>query len=82
MNNDDFATFTTYETFRHNPLGKVFSKSELQAIGDLCVKHNIIILSDEVCAVSSMPNRILNILRFMIVFTTPLSPGSLRCLQR
>ncbi|MCJ1372848.1 hypothetical protein MMC20_004073 [Loxospora ochrophaea] len=31
----------------HNPVGKVFSKDELQAIGDLCVKHNIIILSDE-----------------------------------
>lgn len=32
----------------HNPVGKVFSKSELEAIGSLCVKHNIIILSDEV----------------------------------
>ncbi|KAL8777857.1 MAG: hypothetical protein Q9213_007676 [Squamulea squamosa] len=32
----------------HNPVGKIFSKSELQAIGDLCVKRNIIILSDEV----------------------------------
>ena len=33
---------------RHNPVGKVFSKEELTAIGELCVKHNIIILSDEV----------------------------------
>lgn len=32
----------------HNPVGKVFSKSELEAIGSLCVKHNILILSDEV----------------------------------
>jgi len=32
----------------HNPVGKVFSKEELQTIGDLCVKNNIIILSDEV----------------------------------
>ena len=32
----------------HNPVGKVFTKEECQAIGDLCVKHNIIILSDEV----------------------------------
>lgn len=32
----------------HNPVGKVFSKQELQAIADLCVKHKIIILSDEV----------------------------------
>ena len=32
----------------HNPVGKVFSKSELEAIGALCVQHNILILSDEV----------------------------------
>ena len=32
----------------HNPVGKVFSKSELEAIGAICVKHNILILSDEV----------------------------------
>jgi len=32
----------------HNPVGKVFSHEELSAIGALCVKHNIIILSDEV----------------------------------
>jgi kynurenine aminotransferase len=32
----------------HNPIGKVFSEAELRKIGDLCVKNNIIILSDEV----------------------------------
>lgn len=32
----------------HNPIGKVFSRAELEGIGALCVKHNIIILSDEV----------------------------------
>lgn len=32
----------------HNPVGKVFSRNELQRIGDLCVKNSIIILSDEV----------------------------------
>jgi len=32
----------------HNPVGKIFSKSELEAIGSLCVKHNILIISDEV----------------------------------
>ena len=31
-----------------NPVGKVFSKQELQRIGDLCVKNEMIILSDEV----------------------------------
>lgn len=32
----------------HNPIGKVFSEQELRRIGDLCVKNNIIVLSDEV----------------------------------
>lgn len=32
----------------HNPIGKIFSKEELTGIGELCVKNNIIILSDEV----------------------------------
>ena len=32
----------------HNPVGKVFSKEELQAIGELCVEKDILILSDEV----------------------------------
>ena len=32
----------------HNPIGKVFSKDELLKIADLCIKNNIIILSDEV----------------------------------
>lgn len=32
----------------HNPVGKVFSRAELEAIGSLCVKNNIIILADEV----------------------------------
>lgn len=32
----------------HNPIGKVFSKEELEKIGALCVKNEIIILSDEV----------------------------------
>lgn len=31
-----------------NPLGKVFSKEELIKLGEFCLKHNIIILSDEV----------------------------------
>lgn len=41
-------------------MGKVFSTEELVAIGDLCEKHNIIIVSDESTT----------------AFTTPLSPAS------
>jgi aspartate/methionine/tyrosine aminotransferase len=31
-----------------NPLGKVFTRSELQAIADLVLRHNVTVLSDEV----------------------------------
>ena len=32
----------------HNPIGKVFSEAELQRVGELCIKHNVMIISDEV----------------------------------
>lgn len=32
----------------HNPVGKVFSREELTEIGNLCIKHDILVLSDEV----------------------------------
>ena len=32
----------------HNPVGKVLNKEELTKIGELCLKHKILILSDEV----------------------------------
>ncbi|PHH73632.1 hypothetical protein CDD82_5343 [Ophiocordyceps australis] len=32
----------------HNPVGKVYSRQELQRIGDLCVKKQVLIISDEV----------------------------------
>ncbi|KAL9636873.1 MAG: hypothetical protein Q9164_002549 [Protoblastenia rupestris] len=32
----------------HNPIGKIFSPSELKCITDLCIQHNLILLSDEV----------------------------------
>ena len=32
----------------HNPIGKVFSVDELTKLGNLCVRHNIVIIADEV----------------------------------
>ncbi len=32
----------------HNPTGKVFTREELQLIADLCLKHNVVCVSDEV----------------------------------
>lgn len=32
----------------HNPTGRVFTKQELLKMGELCVKHNVTIISDEI----------------------------------
>lgn len=32
----------------HNPIGKVFTQEELMKIADLCKKHNVLCVSDEV----------------------------------
>lgn len=32
----------------HNPIGRVWTKDELSKMGDICVKNNIIIISDEI----------------------------------
>lgn len=32
----------------HNPSGRVFTREELTRIGELCVKHDVLILSDEI----------------------------------
>jgi len=32
----------------HNPVGRVWTKDELLQLGNICLKHNVIILSDEI----------------------------------
>ena len=32
----------------HNPSGRVFTKEELAAMGDICVKHGVTVVSDEI----------------------------------
>lgn len=32
----------------HNPVGRVWSREELQRLGEICLKHDIIIISDEI----------------------------------
>ncbi len=32
----------------HNPVGRVFTRDELQAIADVCVRHNLVLCSDEI----------------------------------
>ena len=33
---------------RHNPTGKVFTRTELSSLADVCIRHSILILVDEV----------------------------------
>lgn len=61
-------------SYRHNPLGKVFTTEELLAIGQTCARHQVLILSDEVyerthytatfprvsCVGSAAPNAFVN----------------------
>lgn len=41
----------------HNPTGRAFSREELLRIGALCVKHNVLILSDEIHCDYVFPGR-------------------------
>ncbi len=39
----------------HNPTGRVLPRSELDAIADLCVEHNVWVLADEIHAPLALP---------------------------
>lgn len=32
----------------HNPVGRVWTREELERLGDLCVKHDVLVLADEI----------------------------------
>ncbi len=32
----------------HNPVGRVWTKEELKKVGDICLRHNVVLLSDEI----------------------------------
>ncbi len=32
----------------HNPVGRVWAKEELQACGDICARHNVLVVTDEI----------------------------------
>lgn len=52
---EDFEKKITEENIKlfflcspHNPVGRVWTKEELMKLGDLCVKHHVIVVSDEI----------------------------------
>ena len=40
----------------HNPVGKIYSKDELARMGELCVKHGVTVISDEIHCDLCEPN--------------------------
>jgi cystathionine beta-lyase len=32
----------------HNPVGRVWTREELQRLGDICARHNVLVVSDEI----------------------------------
>lgn len=40
----------------HNPVGRVWTKEELQRMGEICFKHNVLVVSDEIHADITYPN--------------------------
>lgn len=41
----------------HNPIGKIWTREVLKRIGDLCAKHNVLVVSDEIHCDIVAPNR-------------------------
>lgn len=39
----------------HNPVGRVWSRDELMGMGEICLKHNVIVVSDEIHADFTCP---------------------------
>ncbi len=42
----------------HNPVGKVWSRDELECLGDICLKHNVLVVSDEIHADFIYPGKV------------------------
>ena len=63
----------------HNPVGRVWSRKELERLGDLCLTHHVIILCDEIhCDFVYAPHHFTSFLtldekyrRNLAVFTSP-----------
>ena len=41
----------------HNPVGKIWDKETLAKVGDLCVKHHVLVLSDEIHCDLTRPDK-------------------------
>ena len=56
----------------HNPIGKVFTREEIEVIADIAKQHNLLVMSDEVVrivdpSVSASSDINLNAVRLFVV---------------
>lgn len=65
MDLEDFAQKVTAHHVRllilcspHNPVGRVWTKAELRALGDVCKRHGVIVIADEIHADLVLPGSV------------------------
>lgn len=63
----------------HNPLGKVFSKEELEAIGRVAIDEDLLIISDEVVSSCLGHNLMMSTIGWIISPITELQPSPRNC---
>lgn len=50
----------------HNPSGRVWTEAELRAVADICLRHGLLLVSDEIhCDIAYAPNRHIPIARLV-----------------
>src|SRR5271156_1081476 len=63
----------------HNPLGKVFSKEELEAIGKVAIEEDLLIVSDEVVSIHWRHNLMMSTTDWIISLIIELQRFHLNC---
>lgn len=56
----------------HNPSGKCFTREELQGLADICTRHNVLVLADEVVSWTSLRCRSTSLTLLVCISTTAL----------
>lgn len=63
----------------HNPVGRVWTKEELQRVGEICFRHNVLVISDEIHADIIFKNH--QYIPYATAVTKDISQKSFTCLS-
>lgn len=63
----------------HNPVGRVWSKQELQKVGEICYRHNVKVIADEIHADITFKNN--RYIPFSTVVSKDIAQQSFTCLS-